>query len=108
MEPGKFQHSFALFDAEGRLVDWDEGYALEWRLGGKSLHTGITYTELLTAVLKEPQAGEFTAVNYGSPAHEDVIEDQIKGFGTDRVRESRTLTGCIIRIDERRTVAGGV
>jgi PAS domain S-box-containing protein len=108
MASGKFQQSFALFDAEGRLIDWDEGYAQEWQVCGMSLRAGVTYAELLTATLDVPRAREFLAFNYKSPVPEQVIRDQIAGFGTDRAREYRTQTGRIVRIDERRTVAGGI
>lgn len=108
MAPGKFQHSFALFDAEGRLVDWDEGFAQEWELGGSSLRCGVTYAEALKAAFKDPQARQFIAANHRFEDVEQVIRDQIKGFGTDRSREYRTPAGRTIHIDEERTVSGGV
>lgn len=108
MAAGKFQHSFALFDAEGRLVDWDEGYDQEWQLADISPSADVTYGELLTAALNNPMAREFLANNYPESTPEEVIRTQIEGFGTDRSREYRTQTGRLIQIDEQRTISGGV
>ncbi|MDB5395926.1 MAG: domain S-box protein [Rhodospirillales bacterium] len=108
MAPGKFQHSFALFDAEGRLIDWDEGYAREWRISGPPLKSGITYAEILKTALNAPQAREFLAANYKSASPEEVIQAQIKGFATNRSHEYRSPAGIFIRVDEERTVSGGV
>jgi PAS domain S-box-containing protein len=108
MASGKFQHSFALFDPDGRLIDWDDGYTEEWRIAGTTLRAGMTYQQLLASVLTVTTTREFLRVNYPDSTPERVIERQIAAFGTDSVREYRTTTGRVVRIDEQRTVSGGV
>jgi PAS domain S-box-containing protein len=69
---------------------------------------GVTYGELLTAALGNQQARAFLAANYPETTPEEVVRAQIAGFGADREREYRTRTGRLIRVDEQRTVSGGV
>ena len=56
MASGEFTHSFALFDADRRLVDWDEGFEKEWLYAVPVLRPGITYPEMLKAALSDPAA----------------------------------------------------
>jgi PAS domain S-box-containing protein len=104
---GEFAYSFALFDADGRLVDWDAGFEREWLYAAPVIKPGITYPELLKAALNAPAARGFVADNYRAGVNA-MIRDRIASFGTDRSWEYRTPENCMVRVDERRTAQGGV
>jgi PAS domain S-box-containing protein len=108
MEAGHFSHSFSLFDADGRLVDWDENFPREWAYAVPVLKTGVRYAELLRAALSDPRAARFVQDNFESSNIEEHIRNRLAGFGTDRTLEYRANSGRIIRVDERRTASGGV
>jgi len=44
---GEFPSSFALFDADHRLVEWNEGFAQEYQHVGLILKRGLSYREML-------------------------------------------------------------
>ena len=101
-------HSFALFDADGRLRDWDDGFATEWRYAEPALKVGSSYAQLLRAALNQPGGRQFARENFASDDADDLLNNMLANFGTDRVREYRTPTGHIIEVDERRTASGGL
>ena len=104
----KFTHSFALVDADRRLVDWDEGFAQEFRFAGLTLKPGMPYAEILRAAANDPRAREFFLQNSKFTTVEALINDRLEGFGENRNCEYRTPSGTIIRVDEHRTLTGGV
>src|SRR4051812_16372887 len=104
---GEFAYSFALFDSDRRLADWDAGFEREWLYAAPVLRRGMTYPELLKAALAAPEAQGFVADNYGADA-EAMIRDRTASFGTDRSWEYKTPEERIVRVDERRTAGGGV
>ncbi len=103
-----FLHSFALFDADGRLVDWDEGFAAEWFYAAPVLASGIAYADLLRAAMSNAVTVQFIVDNYAMEDREAFIRGRVANFGADRSHEYRMPSGRIIRVDERRTVSGGV
>ncbi len=108
MASEEFLHSFALFDADGRLVDWDEGFAGEWHYAAAKLVRGVAYVDLLRAALSNTRTIQFIVDNYAMDDREEFIRKRVEGFGTDRSHEYRMPSGRIIHIDEHRTVSGGV
>src|ERR1700733_13597191 len=108
MATGEFTHSFALFDADSRLVDWDEGFESEWVFAVPALKLGITYPDLLRAALSDPTAQQFMEVNYNESDIETVIRSRVKTFGTDRSWDYRMLGTRVVHVDERRTAHGGI
>jgi two-component system cell cycle sensor histidine kinase PleC len=108
MAVGEFAYSFALFDAESRLVDWDEGFEHEWLFAAPVFRPGITYPEMLKAALSDQAATGFLRDNYGGVDADSVIRERIATFGTNRSWEYTTSEGRNIRVDERRTAQGGI
>ena len=108
MASEEFLHSYALFDADGRLVDWDEGFAAEWFYAAPVLVPGIAYADLLRAALSNAVAVQFIVDNYAMDDREAFIRRRVADFGTNRSHEYRVPSGRIIRVDEHRTVTGGV
>jgi PAS domain S-box-containing protein len=108
MTSGEFLHSFSLFDANARLVDWDEGFAAEWRLAAPTLKPGASYAALLEAALSDPVTLDFLEKNHGTRDSNALIQLRLRAFGTDRSWEYRTLEGRTVHVDERRTATGGV
>jgi PAS domain S-box-containing protein len=105
---GEFAYSFALFDAEGRLVDWDQGFEREWLFAAPMFRTGITYPEMVNAALSDEAATSFLRDNYGGVDTDSVIRERLATFGTDRSWEYITREGRNVRVDERRTAQGGI
>jgi len=108
MATGEFTHSFALFDADSRLVDWDEGFENEWLFAVPALKRGVTYPDLLRAALSDPIARQFMEVNYHESDLETVIRSRVKSFGNDRSWDYTMLGTRVVHVDERRTALGGI
>jgi PAS domain S-box-containing protein len=108
MASGEFTHSFALFDADSRLVDWDDGFENEWVFAAPVLKRGMTYAEILKAALSDPAAEQFVRENYGESGPETIIQSRLETFGTDRTWEYGIADGRPVRVDERRTRLGGI
>jgi PAS domain S-box-containing protein len=108
MASGEFTHSFALFDADHRLVDWDDGFENEWVFAAPVLKRGMTYAEMLRAALSDPAAERFVEENFGESGLDAIIQSRVKTFGTDRTWEYSIVGGRAVRIDERRTRLGGI
>ena len=105
---GEFAYSFALFDSDRRLADWDAGFEREWLYAAPVLRPGLTYPELLKAALSAPETRGFVIENYGNAGVEAMIRDRVVTFGTDRSWEYRTPENRMVRVDERRTAQGGI
>jgi PAS domain S-box-containing protein len=101
-------HSFALFNAGGRLLDWDDGFAQEWRYAEPALKVGSSYRALLKAALLQPAGMQFARENFQSDDVDILLSNRLANFGVDRLREYRTPDGRIIEVDERRTASGGL
>jgi PAS domain S-box-containing protein len=104
MTTSHFQDSLALFDADGRLVDWDEGFACEWSFAGALLRRGTDYARLLRAAMEQPAARQL--IEEYAVLAEDVFLTRMKGFGSDRTHEYRAESGRIVQVDERRLASG--
>jgi PAS domain S-box-containing protein len=101
-------HSFALFDADGRLLDWDDGFAQEWRYAEPALKVGSSYGALLKAALLQPGGRQFARENFQSDDVDTLLSNRLANFGVDRLRQYRTPNGRTIEVDERRTASGGL
>jgi two-component system cell cycle sensor histidine kinase PleC len=104
----KLRDSFALYDSNHRLVDWDDGFVEEFRLAGVTLESGMHYADVLKAATADPVSLAMFAEQYDVRNANDAVQERLAGFGCDRSCEYHTLTGRIVRVDEYRTQAGGV
>ena len=104
----QFQQSFALFDRDGRLVEWNADFISELPVAAHAIKPGASFEEIVDCVYKS-QFGrpESAAESDDRAVHR---EEMVQGFGTDRefhyrqedrvfhVRESLTLSGGIHRL----------
>jgi len=105
---GRFPDSFALFDADHQLVDWNEGFVQEYQRIGLALRRGLSYAEMLRAAQASLTPKEISA---GHPDFDDIereLQERLAGFGEERTSEYQTPTGRIVRIEEQRSFSGGV
>jgi PAS domain S-box-containing protein len=105
---GEFPSSFALFDADHRLVEWNEGFAQEYQHIGLILERGLSYREMLEAAAAKLTTEQIFA---GHPPVRDArqeLEDRLAGFGRERTSEYKNRDGRILRIEERRSSSGGI
>ena len=105
---GKFPDSFALFDADHRLVDWNEGFVQEFQRVGLPLTRGLSYAEMMRAARSKLTADELLGGHTEVGDIEREIQDRLAGFGEDRTSEYQLPTGRIVRIEEQLSLAGGV
>jgi PAS domain S-box-containing protein len=103
-----FSHSFALLDADSRLVDWDEGFAQEFRFDALLLKPGMVYCDILRAAASDPTARQSFLENSEFSTAEELVRDRLRGFGRNRTCEYRTVAGRVVRVDEHRTISGGI
>ncbi len=108
MAAGDFQNSFALFDADGRLVDWDKGFELEFRYAAPFLKLGIGYADILRAAIDTADAKKFLHDNFQTSNYEALIQNRVKNLGQELTREYRTSGARTIRVDQLPTERGGV
>jgi PAS domain S-box-containing protein len=104
----EFPSSFAFFDADHRLVEWNEGFVREYEHIGLTLRRGLTYREMLEAAAAKLTADQIFA---GHPKVRDAnqeLHDRLAGFGQERTSEYESRSGRIVRIEERRSVSSGI
>jgi PAS domain S-box-containing protein len=105
---GEFPSSFALFDADHRLVEWNEGFAREYRHAGLTLMRGLTYREMLEAVASKLTTEQLFAGHADVRDPRQEIVDRLAGFGQERTAEYKNADGRIVRIEERQSHSGGI
>jgi len=105
---GDFLSSFALFDADHRLVEWNADFAREYEPVGVSLKKGMSYREMLEAAAAKLTTEQIFAGHpaVGDPRRE--LMDRLAGFGQERTSEYRNGSDRVIRIEERRSLSGGI
>jgi PAS domain S-box-containing protein len=108
MASGEFQNSFALFDADGRLVDWDKGFELEFRYAAPFLKLGVSYADILRAAIDTADAKQFLRDNFQTADFEALIQNRVKNLGKELTREYRTPDGRVVRVDQLPTERGGL
>src|ERR1700761_6778560 len=104
----EFPSSFALFDAGHRLVEWNAGFAREYSYIGLTLKPGLTYAEMLEAAANRLSAEQMFAGHAPVDDARQELEDRLAGFGQERTSEYKTREGRIVRIEERRSLSGGI
>src|ERR1700735_73383 len=104
----EFPSSFAFFDAEHRLVEWNEGFAQEYRQIGLTLKRGLSYAEMLEAAASRLTTEQIFAGHPRSRDARQELKDRLAGFGQERTSEYQTQEGRVVRIDERQALSGGI
>ena len=103
-----FQQSFALFDRDGRLVEWNADFTEELATAAPVIKQGATFAEIVGRVYDGPLED---SIDTADPAvREGHRDDLLKNFGRNRefhyrrgarvfhVRESLTHSGGIHRL----------
>jgi len=106
MPPSPFKDSIALFDASGRLVDWNDGFASEWKAAAEYLKLGTKYEILLCAATANPEAAQFLAMNFGAANVEDAVRQRIQSLGKTQEFEYRSADR-IVKVRQQPTESGG-
>jgi len=107
MSPGEFVNSFALVDADGRLVFWDEGFAQEFRFAAPLLKPGVPYAEIARATSNDPRVKALLAKS-GFGDLDSLFEHGISELSDDLRVEYRTPEGRVILVEQYKTEAGGI
>jgi PAS domain S-box-containing protein len=108
MSVPEFQQSFALFDRDGRLVEWNDDFVEELAVAAPAIRRGATFEEIVGLVYDSPLGN---GIDDADPAERaSHREDLLRHFGKTRqfdyrrgarsfhVRESLTQSGGIHRL----------
>jgi PAS domain S-box-containing protein len=100
-----FQQSFALFDRDGRLVEWNADFVKELPVAAVAIKQGALFEEIVDCVYKS-QFGrpESAAESADRAVHR---EEMVQGFGTDREFHYRQ-EDKVFRVRESLTESGGI
>lgn len=100
-------NSFALIDADGRLVFWDDGFVEEFRFAAPLIKAGASYAEIARTMSRDPRVSELLASSSFGDL-DSLLEDGIEELGSDFRGEYRTPEGRVIRVEQYQTEAGGL
>jgi PAS domain S-box-containing protein len=100
-----FQQSFALFDRDGRLVEWNADFVGELAVAAPVIKRGVSFAEIVGQVYDSPLDDSIDAAE---PAErESHREDLLKHFG--KSREFQYRRGArVFHVRESLTESGGV
>ena len=104
---GDLLNSFALIDADGRLVFWDDGFVEEFRFAAALIKPGASYAEIARTMVQDPRVSELLASS-GFGDLDSLLEHGIEEIAHDFRGEYRTPEGRIIRVEQYNTEAGGL
>ena len=100
-----FQQSFALFDRDGRLLEWNADFVEELAVAAPVIRQGASFTEIVGRVYDGPLAD---LIDNAEPAQrESHREDLLKHFGKPRQFTYRR-GGKIFHVRESLTQSGGI
>src|SRR6185503_19402591 len=100
-----FQQSFALFDHEGRLLDWNGDFVEELSAAASVIRQGAAFAEIVGRVYDAPLDD---LVDDAAPEQrQSHREDQLKHYGKPRQFTYRR-GAKIFQVRESLTEAGGV
>lgn len=106
--PGKIRDSFSLFDADLRLIDWNDGFEQEFRFATPMLRAGIGYGDILRASLAHPKAKQLFFDPAGFSDTDALVQERLHGTQSDHTREYRTHEGRLLQVTEQRTKQGRI
>src|ERR1700761_3912880 len=89
---GELLNSFALIDADGRLVFWDDGFVEEFRFAAPLIKRGASYAEIARTMVQDPRVSELLASS-GFGDLDSLLEHGIEEIGGDFRGEYRTAGG---------------
>jgi PAS domain S-box-containing protein len=98
-----FDQAFALFDRDGRLVQWNADFEKEFFGAAGLIAEGAHFRDLATAGFENTRPTE--SDDPGN--HEDALRSRLAEFGVEREFEFRR-NGRVLHVRESRTTAGGI
>jgi PAS domain S-box-containing protein len=104
---GDLLNSFALIDADGRLVFWDDGFVEEFRFAAPLIKAGASYAEIARTMSRDPRVSEMLASS-GFGDLDSLLEHGIAELDGDFRGEYRTPEGRVILVEQYRTEAGSL
>jgi PAS domain S-box-containing protein len=108
MAESAFQESFALFDKDSRLVEWNADFALELGELGPLATPGMSMRDIVAAYFRVNSSIQSTLAPPGaSIGNSDFEREAVEQFGQDRNFEYRR-GDRIVQVREGRTLSGGV
>src|SRR5579859_3636405 len=103
LEYPTFDQSFVLIDAEGRLVDWDDGFEREWSNVAAMMRPGLLYADLMRAAVGNSVGQAFLAQNFGEKDLAKIVDERIKAVGQEHSHDYHRPDGRIVHVDRRHT-----
>ncbi len=110
MNAPRFEHSFGLFDVDGRLIEWNAGFSEELSSAASVIRRGAPYREIFGYVYSKATNDDLRASAIDPLELEKHLDALCRGFGTERaydyhyadhvfhVRETLTENGGIHRL----------
>ena len=109
LQPPKFQRSSALFDGEGRLLEWDQGFEMEFEFAAALIAPGAQFREILQSIFVNDPRGRVRVTVEGAPEEtQRRIDERIAGFGRDRAFDYGIDDDQILHVQEIVTPSGGL
>lgn len=101
-----FQQSFALFDRDGRLVEWNAGFTEELAVAAPAIKQGATFEEIVNCVYADMSVEALDT----SPDPEERAQHQKEMLGNfGKSREFQYSRGeRVFRVSESLTQSGGI
>jgi len=103
----EFQQSFALFDADRRLVEWDSGLLAELPATAQVIGRGTSYADFVRTAYTKPVEGATLARPVHADELEELIGDRVRSFGRDQSMEYH-IGSRIILVQQTGTASGGM
>ena len=110
MDAPRFEHSFGLFDADGRLIEWNAGFSEELTSAAPLIRRGTPYREIFSYLYEQATSDDLRAAAIDPSEVEKHRDALFRGFGTQRaydyryadrvyhVSETLTENGCVHRL----------
>jgi PAS domain S-box-containing protein len=106
MSAPRFKQSFAVFDREGHLVEWNADFIEELSVAATVVRSGATYSEIVNRVYETFGADSLGPAR-NLDAHALHQEEMLRNFGQDREFEYER-DGRVFQVSESLTQSGGI
>ena len=100
-----FQQSFALFDRDGHLVEWNADFLKELSVAAPVIRQGATFAKIVNRVYDSPLEDPIDSA--ASAERESHRDDLLKNFGRNREFDYRR-GGRVFHVRESLTQSGGI
>jgi len=103
-----FKRSSALFDRNGLLLEWDDGFAEEFRLAASRIRPGVSFRDLLRVIFQQDERAAAEVRVEGDEAEtRRRIEARLENIHGESDFEYPTGDGGIVQVRQTLTPSGG-